>query len=120
MFTSITRRKFDKNGILLPNTFEPYVEEVRKLSKEMKVPLIDLNLKSRELVQQLGPEASKQLYVYIEPGKFTKLPKGKKDDTHLSADGATAIAQLASEGLREIKSPLAEYLVNSDFSNNSR
>ncbi|MGN7783693.1 rhamnogalacturonan acetylesterase [Niabella sp. 22666] len=111
LFTSITRRKFDRNGKLLPNTFESYVEEVRRLAKEMKVPLIDLNLKSRELVQQLGPEASKQLYVYIEPGKFTKLPKGKKDDTHLSAEGATAIAQLAGEGLREIKSPLAQYLV---------
>ncbi|MCH5716635.1 SGNH/GDSL hydrolase family protein [Niabella hibiscisoli] len=52
--------------------------EVRTLAKEMKVPLIDLNLKSRGLVQQLGPEASKQLYIYIEPGKFTKLPKGKR------------------------------------------
>ena len=111
LFTSITRRKFDKSGTLLPNTFESYVEEVRRVAKEMKVPLIDLNRKSRELVQQLGPEASKQLYVYIEPGKFTKLPKGKKDDTHLSAEGATAIAQLAGEGLREIKSPLAQYLV---------
>ncbi|WP_327138698.1 rhamnogalacturonan acetylesterase [Niabella yanshanensis] len=111
LFTSITRRKFDKSGTLLPNSFEAYVEEVRKLSKEMKVPLIDLNLKSRGLVQQLGPEASKQLYVYIEPGKFTKLPKGKKDDTHLSEAGATAIAKLAGEGLREMKSPLAQYLV---------
>lgn len=111
LFTSITRRKFDKSGTLLPNSFEAYVDEVRKLSKEMKAPLIDLNTKSRELVQQLGPEASKQLYVYIEPGKFIKLPKGKKDDTHLSEKGATAIAKLAGEGLREIKSPLAQYLV---------
>ncbi|MBO9592101.1 MAG: rhamnogalacturonan acetylesterase [Niabella sp.] len=110
LFTSITRRKFDKEGKVLPDTFEPYAAEVRKIAAEMKVPLVDLNVKSKALVQQYGPEASKKLYLYIEPGKFTKLPKGRKDDTHLSGEGATEIARLAKEGLKELKLPLAKYL----------
>lgn len=110
LFTSITRRKFDKEGKLLPDTFEAYAAEVRKIATEMKVPLVDLNVKSKELVQRYGPEASKKLYLYIEPGKFTKLPKGRKDDTHLSGAGATEIARLAAEGLKELKLPVAKYL----------
>jgi len=110
LFTSITRRKFDKQGKLLPDTFEAYAEEVRKIAAEMNVPLIDLNVMSKALVQQYGPEASKKLYLYIEPGKFTKLPNGKKDDTHLSGEGATEIARLAKAGLKELKLPVAKYL----------
>lgn len=110
LFTSICRRKFDKAGKLFPDTFDPYVQEVRTIAREMNVPLIDINAKSRALMQQYGPEESKKLYVYIEPGLFTKLPNGKKDDTHLCVRGATEVAKLASEGLKEIHSPLATYL----------
>ncbi|WP_300598730.1 rhamnogalacturonan acetylesterase [Niabella sp.] len=110
LFTSLARRRFDKSGQLLPDSFEGYVTEVRRLSKELNVPLVDLNTKFRALVQQYGPEKSKKLYVHIEPGKFTKLPDGKKDDTHLCVQGATEAARLAAEGLKELKLPVAKYL----------
>lgn len=111
LFTSITRRTFDKNG-KVTDTHGEYVTVVRELATEMNVPLVDLNKMTAELVQSLGPEESKKLYVHIQPGVFSKLPEGKKDDTHLSKEGATEVAKLAIKGLKEIKSPLVEYIVH--------
>ncbi|MFT4094305.1 MAG: rhamnogalacturonan acetylesterase [Niabella sp.] len=110
LFTSLTRRRFDKTGKLMPDSYSDYVTEVRNLAKEMNVPLIDLNVKFRELVQNYGPAASAKLYVQIEPGQFTKLPDGKKDNTHLCVLGATEAARLAAAGLKELKLPIAKYL----------
>lgn len=109
LFTSIVRRKFDKNGKLV-DTYGDYIVAVRNLAKEMHVPMIDLYKKTGDLVQSYGPEESKKLFLYIEPGKFTKLPNGKKDDSHLCIFGATKVAALAAEGLKELKLPIAKYL----------
>ncbi|HEY4289620.1 MAG TPA: rhamnogalacturonan acetylesterase [Puia sp.] len=109
LFTSLVRRRFDKSGKLV-DTFGDYVTVVRELAAEMKVPLVDLYRKTWDLVQGYGPEESKKLFLYIEPGRFTKLPEGKKDDTHLNIDGATKVAQLATEGLKELNIPLSSYI----------
>lgn len=109
LFTSLVRRSFGKDG-KLRDTYGAYVTAVRNLAKDINVPFIDLYQKSWNLVEGYGPEASKKLFLYIEPGKFTKLPEGKKDDSHLCVFGATEMARLAAEGLKEIKSPLAAYL----------
>lgn len=109
LFTSLVRRNFGKNGKLV-DTYGEYVTAVHKLAEETNVPVIDLNKKSSDLVSSYGPEESKKLFLYIEPGKFSKLPEGKKDDSHLSVFGATEIANLAVQGLKEIKSPLVAYL----------
>lgn len=109
LFTSLVRRNFGKDGKLV-DTYGEYVATVRNLAKETSVPLIDLNQKSADLVTQYGPEDSKKLFLYIQPGKFSKLPQGKKDDSHLCVFGATEIARLAAQGLKDIKSPLAAYL----------
>jgi len=109
LFTSLVRRNFGKDGKLV-DTYGEYVTAVLKLAKETDVPVIDLNKKSADLVTSYGPEESKKLFLYIEPGKFSKLPEGKKDDSHLCVFGATKIAGLAAQGLKEISSPLAAYL----------
>ncbi|WP_113664216.1 rhamnogalacturonan acetylesterase [Pedobacter nanyangensis] len=110
LFTSIVRRNFDEKGKLI-DTHGEYVTVVRDLAKEMGVSLIDLNKKTAELVEAMGPEESKKLYMYVDAGVTPKLPKGKKDDTHLCEAGALKVAELAVKGLREINSPLAKYLV---------
>ena len=109
LFTSLVRRKFDANGKLV-DTHGDYVTVVRELAAELKVPLVDLNKLMGDLVQQMGMEESKKLYLYIEPGLFTKLPEGKKDDTHLCEFGATKVAQLAVKEVRRLKLPLGNYL----------
>ena len=109
LFTSIVRRKFDKNGKLV-DTYGDYTLAVREVAKELNVNLIDLNQLSAELVQNYGVEKSKELFLYIEPGRFSKLPEGKKDDSHLCIEGARRIAELAAKSMKEQKLPIAEYL----------
>lgn len=109
LFTSIVRRKFNANG-KLEDTHGDYVTVVRELAREKNVPLVDLNKKTGDLVQSLGPDESKKLYLYIQPGAFTKLPDGKQDDTHLCVYGATKVAELAVQGIREAHLGLTKYL----------
>ena len=109
LFTSLVRRKFDNNGKLV-DTHGDYVTVVRELAKEINVPLVDLNKMMGDLVQNLGPEESKKLYLYIPAGLFSKLPEGKKDDTHLCVYGATKIAELAVNEIKRLQLPLAKHL----------
>ncbi len=109
LMTSIVRRKFDDKG-MLTDTHGEYPGVVRELAKELKVPLVDMEEKSRQKIQNLGPEPSKKMFVWFDPGVYKRFPDGKKDDTHLNEHGAMIIAQLAAEGIRELKLPLARYL----------
>ncbi len=109
LFTSLVRRRFDKEGKLV-DTYGAYVNTVREVAREMNVPLVDLYKKTWDLVQSYGPEESKKLFLYIEPGLFTKLPDGKKDDSHLNVEGATKVAGLAMQGIKELNLPLARFI----------
>jgi DNA sulfur modification protein DndE len=117
LMTSIVRRHFDENGVL-KNSHGDYPDAVRKLAEKLKVPMIDMEMKSRQLVQNMGDDASKGLFMHIEAGVYSKFPNGQKDDTHLVWDGAKAIASLAVEGIREHKLPLAEHLKPALFEKN--
>lgn len=109
LLSSIVRRKFNENGTLV-DTHGPYPLVTRMVAKDMDVPFIDLQLKTEDFVATLGSEASKSVYLWLEPGAYPKFPEGKQDDTHLNAAGARAFAGLAVEGIRELGLPLAEYL----------
>lgn len=108
LMTPIVRRNF-KGGVLT-DTHGAYPNVVRKLADSLKVPLIDMLKKTEKMVGRLGDEPSKKLYLHVDSG-HVNYPKGKKDDTHLSPDGAKAYASLAAEGLRENKLPLAKFLL---------
>jgi polygalacturonase/lysophospholipase L1-like esterase len=114
LMTSIVRRHFDENGVL-KNTHGEYPDVVRKLAKELDVPLIDIEAKSRKLIQDLGDEESKKLFVWFGENVYPKFPKGKKDSTHLNGSGAHLIAQLAVDGIRELKLPPEKHLLPCDF-----
>jgi lysophospholipase L1-like esterase len=103
--TSIVRRKFSDEGILT-DTHGEYPIVTRKVASEFNVPLIDLQKKSEKLISELGPEKSKELFVYTNPGEYPNRPNGIKDDTHLNKKGALKIAELAIEGMKEINLPL--------------
>ena len=55
LVTSLTRRHFE--GRTIRSTLTPYVDAVRALAAEKKVPLIDLHARSIEQVETMGEEA---------------------------------------------------------------
>jgi lysophospholipase L1-like esterase len=109
--TSIVRRHFDKEGTLR-DTHGEYLKTVRQVALEKRVYFIDLEKETRKLVEQLGPEKSKQLYLFFESGVYPLRPIGLQDSTHLSQLGAFTVAGLAVEGMKELDIPLIKYQVH--------
>jgi lysophospholipase L1-like esterase len=111
--TPIVRRKFDEKGVLV-DTHGDYPDAVRQAAKELKVPLLDLQLRTKTLVSDLGPEKSKSLFLHAPPGVYANRPNGAQDDTHLNPEGAAAVARMAVEEMKVLKLPLAAHLKSAD------
>jgi lysophospholipase L1-like esterase len=100
LLTPVERRRFDPAG-RARSSHGGYPQQVRDVAAAEGVPLIDLTLLTRALWQQHGVEGSKALFLWLQPGVHAGFPDGEQDDTHLSSTGATAVAELVAEGLRE-------------------
>jgi len=96
LVTPIVRRWFNADGTLNNNTAllvnglgvdHPAV--IRSVAAAENVPLIDLTAKTKALVESLGVEGSKAIYLYNE----------KRDNTHTSVHGATVYAGLVRDEL---------------------
>ncbi|HMR81850.1 MAG TPA: rhamnogalacturonan acetylesterase [Niabella sp.] len=107
LITPAARRKFDSAGKIV-GTHDVYAQIVRVVAAEHKVPLIDLDVQSQQLYQQLGVEHSKLLFLHLTPGEHPNYPKGKTDDTHFSELGARLVAQIVLKNIRTIVPDLAQ------------
>lgn len=107
--TPIMRRRFNEKGEFY-DTHGVYPDIVREVAKEMQVPLIDMHRKSEKLIRDFGPDSSKKLFLWIEPGVYKSLPEGKQDNTHFSEFGALKMAELAVDGIKELKLELVKHL----------
>ncbi|WP_234352965.1 rhamnogalacturonan acetylesterase [Streptomyces sp. NRRL B-1140] len=77
--------------------------EMRAVGAAQRVPVIDLTARSKALVESLGPSASAQLFL-------RSSADGVTDNTHFSQYGATRMAGLVLQSIREQNLPLASYL----------
>lgn len=110
LITPVARRKFDGNG-QLESTHELYSSIVRATARDLKVPLIDLDKKSQALLQSMGVEQSRLLFLQLKPGEHPNYPQGKDDNTHFNELGARLMAQLVLEEIRNLKLELAGRIV---------
>ena len=62
------------------------------------------------LLQRSGPETSKFLFNYLEPGQNPHYPEGRQDDTHFSELGARRMAELVLHDIKEQHLELADYI----------
>lgn len=110
LFTSVARRKFDTTGNLV-STHEAYAAITRKLAAEQQVILIDLDVKSRALLQEMGVGQSIFLFNHLKPGQHPNYPEGKTDDTHFSELGARRMAELALAEIRVLLPELSTRII---------
>jgi len=110
LFTSIVRRNFNENGVLV-DTHGEYPLVVRMVAKDLEVPFIDLQLLSEQLEIAYGPEGSKKLHLHLEPGNDAYEPDGRHDDTHLSEMGARKIATLALQEIYKKELPISKFIL---------
>lgn len=105
LLTPVSRMRF-KDGTA-QETHVDYTAAVYEVAARYKVPLVDLDKKSRELYQQMGEENTKLLFMQLSPGEHPAYPDGQKDNTHFNEYGARRIAELVLAGLREAGVELA-------------
>lgn len=110
LITPVTRRRFDMAGKIM-ETHAEYTAAMYEVARELKVPLIDLDSKSRGLLQQFGPEDSKLLFMSLAPGEHPNYPVGQNDNTHFNEFGARKIASLVLEGIKELNLALGERII---------
>lgn len=99
LLTPIARRRFDENGVLL-HTHGDYPQAMRELAEYRGVRLLDMEKATETLLSDMGDEASKTLFNWVEPG-HANYPDGAQDNTHLSFNGAVRLAQIALDLLAE-------------------
>jgi lysophospholipase L1-like esterase len=102
LVTPVTRMSFDSLGNIR-ETHKEYTAAVFEVGKEMDVPVIDLDAKSRQLLQKLGPEISKMLFMQLDTMQNPHYPLGRKDNTHFNEYGARRMAEIVLEAIRDQK-----------------
>ena len=107
--SSIIRRHFDAAGNL-KETHGDYIRAAREIADETNTPFIDMEYLTRELVSEMGPEKSKSLFLFSNPGEYTNRPRGIQDSTHLNLIGARKVANLFVDGVKELELPLMDFL----------
>ncbi len=115
LLTSIARRHFDENGHL-QETHGDYPQAVRELAEKEEVVCIDMLTLTREALQELGDEKSKEWFMRLEPGEYEAYPDGAVDNTHLHERGAHQHCRLFVKELIRIKHPLASLVKRNEVS----
>ena len=98
LITPVVRRRFDADGLFY-DVHGDYPTVVREVGARQNVPVIDLHARSMDLLERLGPDSSKPLFLHFGPRDFSAFPEGRQDDTHFTWFGATEVARLVTENL---------------------
>lgn len=132
LMNSIVRRKFhhDANAVAaddnrvsqlqkvnegdtLIDTHGAYLVPPRTVAEELGVVFVDANKITHDLIQPMGPEDSKRLFMWIKPGEYEVYKDGRQDDTHLNVFGARTICRALIHAVCEQVPELAK--LSKDF-----
>ncbi|MBS1755181.1 MAG: right-handed parallel beta-helix repeat-containing protein [Bacteroidetes bacterium] len=114
LITPVMRRKFDSAGRFVDQHGD-YPAVVKEVAASMHVMLIDLHKSSEALIVKEGVENSRRLFLNIPPHHFKNYKGKEEDNTHFSEYGASSVASLVCESIKEQNLPLAKYLKPSAF-----
>lgn len=104
-----------EEGATLIDTHGAYLISPKNVAKELNVTFIDLNSLTHKLVEGMGPQKSKELYLWVEPKTVPALPNGREDNTHLNVHGASVIAEMAVKAVTEAIPELQQYVRHYDL-----
>ena len=97
--TSVSRNYVAENGFVM-YTHGAYPHAMRALSAKENIPLIDLELLTRDLLRSLGADKACELFVNIAPGTDERFPDGVADRTHFNQYGAKTVAKMVVDALQ--------------------
>ena len=109
IFCTPTQRRFF-DGTTIRNTHGDFPDAMKAVAVRENVPLIDLNASTKVLFETMGVEGSKKLLVHYKIGDFPWMDRDFADNTHFNPFGAYEVSKLVVMGLKEMNSPLVQYL----------
>lgn len=107
IFSSVSRRAFVKGQIVSDNLGD-YPQAARMVAERLQVPFVDLFQSTSALLDELGEEASRGLFLQLKPGESENYPDGVEDNTHFNEYGALCVARLAAAELRKLSLPIVK------------
>ena len=87
-----------QDGKLQP-THGEYVAAICAVAKETDVPLIDLYSESFRIVESMGEEGSRELFMHFSHGEDPGIPEGMEDNAHTRRAGADRFAAVVAREL---------------------
>ncbi len=107
--TPTQRRAFNNNGTLR-DTHGDFPDAMRKVAKEMHVPLIDITKMTTDMYESWGDEPSRLAFVQYPANTFPGQTKKLEDNTHFNSFGANEIAKCVVQGIKDLNLDLQKYL----------
>jgi len=101
LVTSLVRRLYNGDGTIRTSQ-TPYVEAVKAVAAEKRVPLIDLHAISKEDAEETGDD----VWADLSP----RDDKGEIDRTHLNAKGSLVVAGFVVDELKKVVPELSAYV----------
>jgi len=111
LITPLCRRWFEKEHQLHDSIHGDYPHAMIEVAIILNVPCINLYQLSRQLLEHLGSEKSKHLFMNIAPAEFNNYRDGLEDNTHLRYEGAVVFAELIAKELKELGGIYQELLI---------
>ncbi len=97
LVTPVTMRIMDENG-KFKIAFNNYRLKMMELAEAQDIPLLDLAQRSTAYLNEIGEEASKDIYLWLEEGEYPDgaYAAGVSDKAHLQEYGAKIYANLVA------------------------
>lgn len=113
LLTPIVRRHWE--GKTLLDSHGEYPEVMRRVAREEQVTLLEMEGETRRWLEELGDEASRDYFMWVEPGICPLYPDGRKDDTHLNVRGAHVVSRMVARLVEKQLPALAPHLQYPDW-----
>ena len=114
LITPVMRRKFDAAGKFVDQHGD-YPGVVKEVAAMMKVSVIDLHKSSEALIVKEGVENSRRFFLNIPANHFKNYKGKEEDNTHFSEYGASSMASLVCQSIKDQNLALTKFLKPSDF-----
>tara|TARA_R110002050_G_scaffold261556_1_gene401689 strand:- start:212764 stop:214071 length:1308 start_codon:yes stop_codon:yes gene_type:complete len=109
LVTPTQRRAFNKDGTL-KLTHGDFPNAMRKVAKDLQVPLIDVTKMTTYMYEAWGVEPSRKAFVQYPAFTFPGQTKALEDNTHFNSFGANEIAKSVVQGIKDLNIDLINYL----------
>lgn len=96
LLTSVSSRVYNNDGTVLYRSVTSYANAMKKVASDKNVACIDINEQTYQLFSSLGYEGTIPYFV------MDKRNPTSMDNTHITKNGAEAVASMIAHGLKDL------------------